>query len=146
MRAQQEAAANGCHESAAAHHVFMYGNCRPDIPGSHPLDGVQSKRAWLLGSRLYAYNRGGVQHAAVRLEEPGHAVLGYAMSVNPLGRIEGLLDAFERREFSPDSYERDIVEIITEEGKRVQSYIYHRPEVDRSNPVPSGDWLQHLQH
>lgn len=131
--------------SSSPQHIFVYGNSRPDMPRSEPLDGVQSKRAWLLGSRLYSYNRDGVHRAAVRLEEPGHAVVGYAMSVNSPNGIGRLLETFQRREFSQELYERDSVEVITEAGERVRSYVYHRPEVDQSNPVPSGDWLQHLE-
>jgi hypothetical protein len=56
----------------------------------------------------------GRQHAALRLEESGHAVLGYTL---PLGTssngIHGLLDTFERTEYSPNLYERDIVEVCT---------------------------------
>eukprot|EP00249_Psilotum_nudum_P008191 c21106_g1_i1 orf=289-792(+) len=123
-------------------HVFVYGNSRPDIPGNEHLRPVDRNRAWLLGGRLYSFQRQGIQRAAVRLEEPGHAVFGYVMSANSPSGVERLLDDFERQEFSRDLYERDVVEITTERGERLQSYVYHRPDVDQSNPVPRGDWLQ----
>jgi hypothetical protein len=37
------------------------------------------------------------------------------------------------------------MKVVTEKGERVPSYVYHRPDVDVSNPVPKGDWLQHLK-
>lgn len=56
-----------------------------------------------------------------------------------------LLRESEAREYSPQLYEKDIVEVVTEKGERVPSYVYHRPDVDVSNPVPKGDWLQHFK-
>jgi hypothetical protein len=38
-----------------------------------------------------------------------------------------------------------MMKVVTEKGERVPSYVYHRPDVDVSNPVPKGDWLQHLK-
>jgi hypothetical protein len=38
-----------------------------------------------------------------------------------------------------------MMKVVTEKGDRVPSYVYHRPDVDVSNPVPKGDWLQHLK-
>ena len=54
---------------------------------------------------------GGAQRAALRLEEAGHAVFGYTMSLDTPGGIHRLLDSFERREYSPSFYERDVVEV-----------------------------------
>eukprot|EP00250_Pteridium_aquilinum_P005377 c15481_g1_i2 orf=212-709(-) len=133
-------------DSSSVQHVFVYGNSRPDIVPAVAGEGVHAKRAWLLGSRLYSCNTGGVQRPALRLEEAGHAVLGYTMSLGSSGSVGRLLDTLERREYSLDYYERDVVEVVTEGGDRVQSYVYHCQEVDRSNPVQGGDWLQHLQH
>ncbi|KAH9310975.1 hypothetical protein KI387_026010, partial [Taxus chinensis] len=53
---------------------------------------------------------GGVQRPAVKLEESGHAVLGYAISTNNSMGIARLLHEYERREYSPELYEREIVE------------------------------------
>jgi len=129
--------------SGAPSHIFLYGESRPDAPSNtQNLPGLQNKRAWLLGSRLYSFSTGGVRRAAVKLEESGHAVLGYAVSTNDSMGITRLLDEFERREYLPDLYERDIVEVISERGERLQSYIYHRPDVNPSNLIPTGDWLR----
>ncbi|KAI5055500.1 hypothetical protein GOP47_0029021 [Adiantum capillus-veneris] len=145
--AKQAACCNGnTSNTSSVQHVFVYGNSRPDI--SPPLSGeaVQARRAWLLGGRLYSCNSGGVSRPALRLEEAGHAVLGYTMSLGTSGNVGRLLDMFERREYSPDFYDREVVEVVTEGGERVQSYVYHCQEVDLSNPVHGGDWLQHVQH
>jgi len=97
--------------SGAPSHIFLYGDSRPDAPSNtQNLPGLQNKRAWLLGSRLYSFSTGGVRRAAVKLEESGHAVLGYAVSKKDSMGITRLLDEFERREYLPDLYERDIVE------------------------------------
>lgn len=129
--------------SGGPNYIFLYGDSRPDAPNNtQSLPGLQNKRAWLLGSRLYSFSTGGVRRAAVKLEESGHAVLGYAVSTNDSMGITRLLDEFERREYFPDLYERDIVEVISERGERLQSYIYHRPDVNPSNLIPTGDWLQ----
>lgn len=135
---------NGLNSSSGApNYVFLYGDSRPDAPSNtQSLPGLQNKRAWLLGSRLYSFSAGGVRRAAVKLEESGHAVLGYAVSTNDSMGISSLLDEFERREYFPDLYERDIVEVISERGERLQSYIYHRPDVNPSNLIPTGDWLR----
>lgn len=135
---------NSSHSSSGApSYIFLYGNSRPDAPNNtQSLPGLQNKRAWLLGSRLYSFSTGGVSRAAVKLEESGHAVLGYAVSTNDSMGITRLLDEFERREYFPDLYERDIVEVISERGERLQSYIYHRPDVNPSNLIPTGDWLR----
>ena len=36
-------------------------------------------------------------------------------------------------------------QVVTETGERVQSFVYHQPEVDQSNPVQGGDWLQYIR-
>jgi len=127
-----------------AEHVFVYGNLRPDAPGNtEPLGHANgAKKAYLMGSRLYCFNKGGQPHAAVRLEEAGHAVTGYVVKAASSSDVSGLLQESESKEYSPQLYERDVVEVVTEMGERVPSYVYHRPDVDVSNPVPKGDWLQ----
>ncbi|MCO5558564.1 hypothetical protein L7F22_012149 [Adiantum nelumboides] len=100
----------------------------------------------IMGSFCSIWASGGVRRPALRLEEAGHAVLGYTVSLGGTGNVGRLLDTFERREYSPDIYDREVVEVVTEGGERVQSYVNHCQEVDRSNPVQGGDWLQHLQH
>ncbi|XP_057822839.1 uncharacterized protein LOC131035209 isoform X2 [Cryptomeria japonica] len=92
-------------------YLFVYGDSRPDAPGSTQNQlGLQNKRAWLLGSRLYSFNTGGNRRAAVKLDESGNAVLGYAIATDNSTGIARLLDEYERREYSPDLYERDVVE------------------------------------
>ncbi|KAH7315753.1 hypothetical protein KP509_21G064000 [Ceratopteris richardii] len=143
--AKQAASCNGdTPTSSSVQHVFVYGNSRPDISPPFIGDGVRSSLAWLLGGRLYSCNSGGVHRPVLRLDEAGHAVCGYAVSVSGSGSVIRLLDALERREHSPDFYEREVVEVVTEGGQRVQSYVYHCQEIDRSHPVQGGDWLQHL--
>ncbi|CAM6087389.1 unnamed protein product [Calypogeia fissa] len=130
-------------ESHQAQSVFEYGNLRPDVPNSSPLasGGAVATRAWLLGSRLYSFNqRGGMEHAAVRLEESGYAVLGYVMKAPRSTGIAGLLEESERRQYNPELYERDVVEVVTEMGEQVRCYVYHRPDVNQANPVATGDW------
>ncbi|MCO5554587.1 hypothetical protein L7F22_008118 [Adiantum nelumboides] len=145
--AKQAACCNGTTPTTSSiQHVFLYGNSRPDITPALSGEAVQARRAWLLGGRLYSCNSGGVRRPALRLEEAGHAVLGYTVSLGGSGNVGRLLDTFERREYSPDFYDREVVEVVTEGGERVQSYVYHCQEIDRSNPVQGGDWLQHLQH
>ncbi|GLJ25544.1 hypothetical protein SUGI_0489210 [Cryptomeria japonica] len=119
-------------------YLFVYGDSRPDAPGSTQNQlGLQNKRAWLLGSRLYSFNTGGNRRAAVKLDESGNAVLGYAIATDNSTGIARLLDEYERREYSPDLYERDVVEVVTERGERLQSYIYHRAHVNLSNLIPT---------
>ncbi|KAG0588779.1 hypothetical protein KC19_2G268300 [Ceratodon purpureus] len=127
-----------------ADHVFVYGKLRPDAPdNTEPLGNTSgAKKAYLMGSRLYCFNKGGQQTAAVRLEEAGHSVTGYVVKAADSGSMSSLLQESESKEYSPQLYERDIVEVITEKGERVSSYVYHIPDVEVSNPVPKGDWLQ----
>ncbi|KAJ7557257.1 hypothetical protein O6H91_05G119100 [Diphasiastrum complanatum] len=133
--------------SAPAHpqHLFVYGNLRPDI-NIHPVLSLRAslrpQKAWLLGGRLYSTHRDGVERAALRLEEFGHAVKGYVLSADDSRCLPGILEECEIREHPPSLYERDVVEVVTESGERMQSYVYHYQEVDRSNPVITGDWLQ----
>ncbi|BBM98736.1 hypothetical protein MPTK1_1g15820 [Marchantia polymorpha subsp. ruderalis] len=122
--------------------VFEYGNLRPDVPAPIPLSSSNHTRAWLLSSRLYSFNQGGSEHAAVRLEESGYAVLGYVVKASRGTGITGLLEESERRQYSRDLYEQDIVEVCTETGERVKCYVYHRPDVDRTRPVQDGDWCK----
>lgn len=98
---------------AEASHIFVYGKLRPDVPGNtEPLpDTCDAKKAWLLGGRLYSFNRGGQEHAAVRLEEAGHAVTGYVLKVAGSGAMSHVLRESESKEYSPQLYERDIVEV-----------------------------------
>ncbi|CAM6050381.1 unnamed protein product [Sphagnum compactum] len=130
-----------------ADHVFVYGKLRPDVVGTAlPLpDACDAQKAWLLGGRLYSFNRGGQEHAAVRLREAGQATSGWVVKAPTPDVMSVLLRESEAREYSPQLYEKDIVEVVTEKGERVPSYVYHRPDVDVSNPVPKGDWLQHLK-
>ena len=99
-----------------AEHVFVYGNLRPDAPGNtEPLGHANgAKKAYLMGSRLYCFNKGGQPHAAVRLEEAGHAVTGYVVKAASSGDVSGLLQESESKEYSPQLYERDIVEVYME--------------------------------
>ncbi|KAL2651682.1 hypothetical protein R1flu_019810 [Riccia fluitans] len=122
--------------------VFEYGNLRPDVLPDAPLATPHAAtRAWLLGSRLYSFSqRGGVDCPAVRLEESGFAVLGYVVKPSRGNGIAGLLEETERRQYSPELYERDIVEVCTERGERVKCYVYHCPDVDRTTPIQDGDW------
>jgi len=93
-----------------ADHVFVYGNLRPDAPdNTEPLGNTSgAKKAWLMGSRLYCFNKGGQKKAAVRLEEPGHAVTGYVVKA---ANMSALLQESESKEYSPQLYERDVVEV-----------------------------------
>lgn len=127
-----------------ADHIFVYGKLRPDAPeNTDPLGNTSgAKKAYLMGGRLYCFNRGGQQKAAVRLEEAGYAVTGYVVKASDSAAMSALLHESESKEYSPQLYERDIVEVTTERGERVPSYVYHRPDVDVSNPVPKGDWLE----
>lgn len=52
-----------------------------------------------------------MEHAAVRLEESGYAVLGYVMKAPRTTGIAGLLEESERRQYAPELYERDVVEV-----------------------------------
>ncbi|XP_011628135.1 uncharacterized protein LOC18447215 [Amborella trichopoda] len=137
---------NGSHLSLPNNYnpsyLFVYGSSRPDAPGSSlPLSGYSSRRAWLLGSRLYSFVAGGIYRAAVKLDESGNAVTGYAVSAdNSLG-IAMLLDEYERREFSPEFYQKNIVQVITDRGERLSSYIYHRTDLNPNNIISSGDWF-----
>eukprot|EP00252_Welwitschia_mirabilis_P026169 TRINITY_DN8457_c0_g1_i7.p1 TRINITY_DN8457_c0_g1~~TRINITY_DN8457_c0_g1_i7.p1 ORF type:complete len:146 (+),score=26.10 TRINITY_DN8457_c0_g1_i7:290-727(+) len=93
-------------------YLFVYGNLRPDAPSSqHLLATVPNQRAWLLGSRLYSTTIEGVERAAVKLEERGYAVLGYAVSLDNVTDSPSILRECERREYSPEFYSRDVVEV-----------------------------------
>ncbi|ERN18845.1 hypothetical protein AMTR_s00067p00128530 [Amborella trichopoda] len=96
--------------------------------------------AWDWPRRSYSY-AGGIYRAAVKLDESGNAVTGYAVSAdNSLG-IAMLLDEYERREFSPEFYQKNIVQVITDRGERLSSYIYHRTDLNPNNIISSGDWF-----
>lgn len=94
-------------------HIFVYGKLRPDAPdNTEPLGNTSgAKKAWLMGSRLYCFNKGGQQKAAVRLEEAGHAVTGYVVKAADSCAISTLLQESESKEYSPQLYERDVVEV-----------------------------------
>ena len=96
-----------------ADHVFVYGKLRPDAPdNTEPLGNTSgAKKAYLMGSRLYCFNKGGQQTAAVRLEEAGHSVTGYVVKAADSGSMSSLLQESESKEYSPQLYERDIVEV-----------------------------------
>ncbi|KAL3700149.1 hypothetical protein R1sor_018171 [Riccia sorocarpa] len=124
--------------------IFEYGNLMPDVLPNEPLATPHAAtRAWLLGSRLYSFTqRGGVEYPAVRLEESGFAVRGYVVKASRGNGISGLLEETERRQYSSELYERDIVEVCTERGERMRCYVYHCPDVDRTTPVQDGDWCK----
>ena len=96
-----------------ADHIFVYGKLRPDAPdNTAPLGNTSgAKKAYLMGSRLYCLNEGGQHKAAVRLEEPGHAVSGFLVKAANSGAMSALLQESESKEYSPQLYERDIVEV-----------------------------------
>ena len=96
-----------------ADHIFVYGKLRPDAPeNTDPLGNTSgAKKAYLMGSRLYCFNRGGQQKAAVRLEEAGYAVTGYVVKASDSAAMPALLHESESKEYSPQLYERDIVEV-----------------------------------
>lgn len=48
----------------------------------------------------------------MRLEESGYAVLGYVVKASRGTGITGLLEESERRQYSRDLYEQDIVEVL----------------------------------
>lgn len=50
----------------------------------------------------------------VKLDESG-----YAVSTNDSMGITRLLDEFDRREYFPDLYERNIVEVISKKGEHL---------------------------
>lgn len=96
-----------------ADHVFVYGKLRPDAPdNTEPLGNASNaKKAYLMGGRLYCLNKGGQEKAALRLEEAGHAVTGYVVKAADSGAMPALLQEFESKEYSPQLYERDVVEV-----------------------------------
>lgn len=96
-----------------ADHVFVYGKLRPDVVGTAlPLpDACDAQKAWLLGGRLYSFNRGGQEHAAVRLREAGQATCGWVVKAPTPDVMSSLLRESEAREYSPQLYEKDIVEV-----------------------------------
>lgn len=96
-----------------ADHVFVYGKLRPDAPdNSEPLGNTSgAKKAYLMGSRLYCFNKGGQKKAAVRLEEAGHSVAGYVVKAADSSTISALLQESESKEYFPQLYERDVVEV-----------------------------------
>eukprot|EP00897_Mesotaenium_endlicherianum_P008006 jgi/Mesen1/7233/ME000372S06467 len=125
-------------------HVFIYGQSRPDVSLKddqlvHQRDVIGTTKAYLLGSRLYSYDRDGKKRAAVRLEEPGHAVKGFALRVQP-GGLDRVISCVETLEGPPGLYEKDTVHVMTETGERVKALILHRQDVNRSQPVSDGDW------
>jgi gamma-glutamylcyclotransferase (GGCT)/AIG2-like uncharacterized protein YtfP len=96
-----------------ADHIFVYGKLRPDAPdNTEPLGNASgAKKAYLMGSRLYCFTKGGQEKAAVRLEEAGHAVSGFVVKAADSGAMSALLQESESKEYSPQLYERDIVEV-----------------------------------
>ncbi|XP_024528610.1 uncharacterized protein LOC112345635 [Selaginella moellendorffii] len=131
-------------------HVFVYGNLRPDAGGPQRLRLGSSSRgeaAWLLGGRLFCVNSRGrgassIRQAAVSLDEPGNAVKGYVVSASDPSDLSSLLHHCDSSE-EHQGFDRDVVEVVTEAGKRVAAFVYHCPQVDRSMPVHGGDWMSH---
>ena len=144
-------------------HFFVYGSLRPDDTMGMPWtkqfqDGFDYvSRAVLPGALLFDD-----RFAAVTLDggSKGQSVHGFLLGLRSrpgeagltpeqdcllseklatADRIEGFL---EGRPAENNLYQRAVRWVTPVGGPPIAAFVYHKPDCNRSHPVPSGEWLQ----
>ena len=112
-------------------------------------EGMTARKAIVKGAQLFRDT-----YASAVLGRDGHLVVGYVLTIDDDAEFAVKLADYDRIEGynaedpSKGLYDRAVVvaSFIDDDGKEtgkvLETYMYHRKEIDETQPVPNGDWLQ----
>jgi len=130
-------------ETASA--FFVYGSLRPDDLSKKPyavewLKNTTQKKGFIKNAKLYVD-----QYPVIELNcgNEENIVVGYVIKPEDPSKFGEFQEQADSIEGYPNFYDRKVVEVYIENEEKIKCFVYFREEFDKSQIIPSGDFLDY---